>query len=260
MFCWGVLLFSLHCLASLATFASCEPAAAPAEANCGEACLQQFNENTVAKLSDACQRGCRFFELVSSAHGVGGIEAVFGGLEPHQPHQQYPLNSSKESCQSSCMEAYCHTKERYACHQGCARMARDTARAEERLRQEVLQESARDLASLGPLLSSMLGRARFALLFSSQESQDSVFVVQQPSPPQPPKTPLQPPSDLLGCLSNKYGLPKWFFGLLGLATGLLAGWLCYEPMKMAAILEEKEAILLLDEEADELPTKKEPLV
>jgi hypothetical protein len=159
------------------------------------------------------------------------------------------------------MEAYRHTKERYACHQGCAQMARDTARAEERLRQEVLQESARDLASLGPLLSSMLGRARFALLFSAQESQDSsVLLVQQQPPPQPPRPPHQPPSDLLGCLSSKYGLPKWFFGLLGLATGLLAGWLCYEPMKMAAILEEKEALLLLDEEADELPAKKEPIV
>jgi len=161
---------------------------------------------------------------------------------------------------TACMEAYRHTKERYACHQGCAQMARDTARAEERLRQEVLQESARDLASLGPLLSSMLGRARFALLFSAQESQDSVLLVQQQPPPQPPRPQRQPPADLLGCLSNKYGLPKWFFGLLGLATGLLAGWLCYEPMKMAAILEEKEALLLLDEDADELPPKKEPLV
>ncbi|XP_059485146.1 uncharacterized protein LOC132202319 isoform X1 [Neocloeon triangulifer] len=226
------------------------------ETNCGQSCLHQFNENAVARLSDACQRGCRFYELVSSANGEGGIEAVLEGLDLQQ---HLRVNTTKETCQSSCMEAYRHTKERYACHQGCAHMARDTARAEERLRQEVLQESARDLASLGPLLSSMLGRARFALLFSSQESKDSVLLVQQQEPPKPPRHTPQPPSDILGCLSNKYGLPKWFFGLLGLATGLLAGWLCYEPMKMAAILEEKEALLLLDEEADDLPSKKEPV-
>jgi hypothetical protein len=73
-------------------------------------------------------------------------------------------------------------------------MARETSRAEERLRQALLEEGARELASLaavGPLISSMfnqlysaVGQPRFAVLVTEDDEarSEDVFLLEQPQP------------------------------------------------------------------------------
>ncbi|KAF4521412.1 hypothetical protein B566_EDAN010569 [Ephemera danica] len=198
---------------------------------CETSCLKTFpteKSNSVEKLSDACQRGCRFFLLVNSVASlnpaalqsnagptpvpvkslqparrsskpvanndvVSDPQLVTATLAPSaEPVASARTNSSKEACQASCMEAYKHTRERYACHEGCANMARETSRAEERLRQALLEEGARELASLaavGPLISSMfsqlysaVGQPRFAVLVTEDDDarSEDVFLLEQP--------------------------------------------------------------------------------
>ncbi|XP_069674503.1 transmembrane protein 59-like isoform X1 [Periplaneta americana] len=60
------------------------------------------------KYGSCCRQGCRFFTLV---HLVDDKENT-------------DLNTTKDACQASCMEAYSHTKDRYACNLGCASMAK----------------------------------------------------------------------------------------------------------------------------------------
>lgn len=60
------------------------------------------------KHSSCCCRGCRFFNLVHLVEDRDNVD----------------LNVTKDACQASCMEAYSHTKDRYACNIGCSRMAK----------------------------------------------------------------------------------------------------------------------------------------
>lgn len=60
------------------------------------------------KYGSCCQQGCRFFTLV---HLIDDNENL-------------DLNTTIDACQASCMEAYSHTKDRYACNLGCASMAK----------------------------------------------------------------------------------------------------------------------------------------
>ncbi|XP_023714839.1 transmembrane protein 59 isoform X2 [Cryptotermes secundus] len=77
---------------------------------CEAYCEKTYPGNSVpnVKYGSCCRQGCRFFTLI---HLIDDKE-------------NSDLNSTKDACQASCMEAYSHTKDRYGCNLGCASMAK----------------------------------------------------------------------------------------------------------------------------------------
>ncbi|KAK7863836.1 hypothetical protein R5R35_003321 [Gryllus longicercus] len=77
---------------------------------CESFCDKTYPSNTLDNVehSSCCCRGCRFFNLVHLVEDRDNVD----------------LNVTKDACQASCMEAYVHTKDRYACNIGCSQMAK----------------------------------------------------------------------------------------------------------------------------------------
>ncbi|XP_021931030.1 transmembrane protein 59-like [Zootermopsis nevadensis] len=73
---------------------------------CETYCEKTYPGTSVSniKYGSFCQQGCRFFTVVYLTGDKKNMD----------------LNTTKDACQASCMEAYSHTKDRYACNLGCA--------------------------------------------------------------------------------------------------------------------------------------------
>lgn len=72
--------------------------------SCEASCDKTYPLHTYpsAEHLTCCKRGCRLFAMIDLIHDADNI------------------NSTKDSCMASCMEAYSHTAERYACNLGCS--------------------------------------------------------------------------------------------------------------------------------------------
>ncbi|XP_071444316.1 transmembrane protein 59-like [Hetaerina americana] len=106
------------------------------EEPCAAVCDKTYSLITNVKHSTCCRRGCRFFTLM----GV-----VLDSKED--------LNATKDACQASCMEAYRHTKDRYACNIGCASMA-SIAQRRYQLGEEMVHKGLKDPAGVGGILKT----------------------------------------------------------------------------------------------------------
>lgn len=103
------------------------------EEPCAAVCDKTYSLITNVKHSTCCRRGCRFFTLM-------GVVL----------DSQEDLNATKDACQASCMEAYRHTRDRYACNIGCASMA-SIAQRRYQLSEEVLHHGIKESVGLGDI-------------------------------------------------------------------------------------------------------------
>ncbi|XP_063218098.1 transmembrane protein 59-like [Bacillus rossius redtenbacheri] len=72
---------------------------------CEAFCEKTYPQSS--KLGSCCRRGCRFFSLIYLVEDRTHVD----------------LNSTRNTCQASCLEAYGHTGDRHACDGGCTSMA-----------------------------------------------------------------------------------------------------------------------------------------
>uniref|UniRef100_A0A1W7R9G3 Transmembrane protein 59 n=1 Tax=Hadrurus spadix TaxID=141984 RepID=A0A1W7R9G3_9SCOR len=89
-----------HSLSNCNLFDKLNEDSEPCESSCDK--TYPLHTYPSAEHLSCCKRGCRLFTMIDLIHDADSV------------------NTTKDSCMASCMEAYSQTAERYACNLGCS--------------------------------------------------------------------------------------------------------------------------------------------
>ncbi|XP_066993530.1 transmembrane protein 59 isoform X2 [Anabrus simplex] len=227
---------------------------------CESLCDKSYPANTPenAKHSSCCCVGCRFFNLIHLA----------------EDREVLDLNNTKDDCQASCMEAYSHTKERYACNIGCACMAKlkQTQAMIPQISWSMYVEDGNSILMLQPvdfepddvLTDPGLRRQlEFSVAGGKVSRLPETHVRTLPVDDLGDRgdgSRVHGGSDWLDCAARKVGLPRMVLAGLVVFAILLAIWLCLCSDRRGGHVEYIPATSAGVKEPLDLPPKYTPLV